>query len=383
MKNLLMTRKPLVAACAAAVLTGCLGGSGSGSSAPNFSSLVGDIQTLSNDPALVSGGNVLVEVSLSDSASAGNVVVELNGTDVTSAFALRAEDRFIGLVEGLDLGENTLLAYERDRPGASAELVVTNHPSHGPIFSGPQLDPWICAQPSSQTVEVENPRDGSTANANTRVSGLSTVADDNCAIPREVTYYYQPPAELDENGEPIPCNFTFTGAGACFVPWDADNPPADANIARFTNDRGDTVRSILAVERGALNRGIYSLAVFHDPEQPHHPADPQLGWNNKMVFTFGGSSGGSRFQSPAGTPNFNQAALEKGYMLVQSSLNDHGTNANHALGAETLMMIKEHVVETWGPIRYTVGTGGSGGAIVQLTMASSYPGLLDGLIPSL
>ena len=46
------------------------------------------------------------------------------------------------------------------------------------------------------------------------------------------------------------------------------------------------------------------------------------------------------------------------------------------------MMLKEHIVETYGPIRYTLATGGSGGAHQQNLIASNYPGLLQGIIPS-
>lgn len=367
--------RPLVLGMVSALaLSGCLGGGGGSSS--SSSAQIEGVRSLSNDPALISGGDVLVEVQLADAGEADDVVVELNGDDVTDAFALRGDNRFVGLVTGLEVGENTISAHSKKRPSRSMDLVVTNHPASGPIFSGPQLDPWICAQPSTTEVTVTNPNNGQSASAQSRVSGLSDSPDASCGNEREVSYFYQPTSSATD------CEFDVAADNSCFLPYDTANPPADGQIARFTNDRGDTVRSILALERGTLNRGMYALSVFHDPAQPHHPADPQKGWNNKLVFTFGGGSGGSRFQTPATNPFFSEEALRKGYMLVTSSLNDHGTNANHALGAEALMMLKEHIVETWGPIRYTVGTGGSGGAIVQLTMASSYPGLLDGLIPS-
>lgn len=367
---------PLVLGLVSALaLSGCFGGSG-GSSSSSSSAQIDSVRSLSNDPALISGGDVLVEVQLADIDKADDVIVELNGEDISDAFALRADDRFIGLVVGLDLGENTISAHSKDRPSRSVDLVVTNHPASGPIFSGPRLEPWICAEPSATAVTVTNPNNGQSATAQSQVSGLSGSPDANCDIEREVSYYYQPVSAAED------CAFNIAASDSCFVPYNTDNPPADAQVASFTNDRGDTVRSILAVERGALNRGMYELSVFHDPEQPHHPGEPQNGWNNKLIFTFGGSSGGSRFQSAPSAPFFNQQALSQGFMLATSSLNDHGVNANHALGAEALMMLKEHIVETYGPIRYTIGTGGSGGAIVQLTMASSYPGLLDGLIPS-
>ena len=47
------------------------------------------------------------------------------------------------------------------------------------------------------------------------------------------------------------------------------------------------------------------------------------------------------------------------------------------------MMLKEHFIKAHGVPKWTVGFGGSGGAIQQLTITEMYPGLLDGLEPSL
>ena len=69
-------------------------------------------------------------------------------------------------------------------------------------------------------------------------------------------------------------------------------------------------------------------------------------------------------------------------MVATSSLTDHGTNANDTLAAETMMMVKERVAETYGPIRYTMGAGCSGGSIMQLNIAAAYPGLLNGIQPN-
>jgi hypothetical protein len=46
------------------------------------------------------------------------------------------------------------------------------------------------------------------------------------------------------------------------------------------------------------------------------------------------------------------------------------------------MMMKEHIVDTYGEIAYTLGNGCSGGSIQQNTAASIFPGLLDGIQPS-
>jgi hypothetical protein len=46
------------------------------------------------------------------------------------------------------------------------------------------------------------------------------------------------------------------------------------------------------------------------------------------------------------------------------------------------MMLKEHIAETYGSIRYTIGAGCSGGSIQQHVIAADYPGLLDGIQPN-
>ena len=38
------------------------------------------------------------------------------------------------------------------------------------------------------------------------------------------------------------------------------------------------------------------------------------------------------------------------------------------------MMAKERLVEQYGDVRYTIGTGCSGGSIAQHTVANAYPG---------
>lgn len=348
-------------------LTAC-GGSSSNHRGSPAGGVTG-LSTLSTAPGMVSGGDVLMEIQLSDPAAAGRVAVMLNGTDITEAFALRTDGRYTGLVTGLAEGDNTITAGEHS-------LTVKNHPRSGPIFSGPHLAPWVCAQPTAVTVTVTNPENDWEADTTSRISGLDQTTDEHCNAPASISYYYQPTSAASD------CSFAISGANACFIPFDTANPPADTDVAEFTNDRGDTVRSIIAVETGTLNRGMYSLVVFHDPAASHHPAAPQKGWNNKLLFNFGGGAGGSRFQTPPDNPFFNEGALRRGFMLAKSSLNDHRTNSNHALAAEAVLMLKEHITEQYGEIRYTIGSGGSGGAIMQLTMASSYPGLLDGVLPT-
>ena len=69
-------------------------------------------------------------------------------------------------------------------------------------------------------------------------------------------------------------------------------------------------------------------------------------------------------------------------MVVDNSLTDSLYNSNRTLVAETAMMMKEHIVDAYGEIGFTMGNGCSGGSIQQNTVASIYPGLLDGIQPS-
>ena len=114
-------------------------------------------------------------------------------------------------------------------PGAGAQITINNHPSGGPVFSGPQLKPWICATKVSQSVTVVgNP--GSTpptATANTKASGLNDdPSDAQCDTPPTYTYFYQPAALQGSN-----CVFATSGANACFTAG-----PSVANVSGFNAD---------------------------------------------------------------------------------------------------------------------------------------------------
>ena len=49
-------------------------------------------------------------------------------------------------------------------------------------------------------------------------------------------------------------------------------------------------------------------------------------------------------------------------------------HCNDNLSGEALMMIKEHFIERYGVPAWTIGFGGSGGAIQQLLIAQNFPG---------
>src|SRR5262249_14705327 len=128
------------------------------------------IKTLSNRADLISGGQALIEIVLQRGTSASGLKVDVGGRDVSDAFAQRANGRVIGVITGLSNGNNVVTA---KLGGNGASLTINNHPIGGPVFSGLQIQPWICATPIAQPATPTMPA--------TQASGLSTLAtDDKC-----------------------------------------------------------------------------------------------------------------------------------------------------------------------------------------------------------
>jgi len=342
-----------------------------------------EIRTLSNRADLVSGGDVLVQiVSPAGAGGRSGLVVRVGTKDVTSAFARRADGRITGLVTGLADGDNIISA-QMDRTKL-AQLTVTNSPRSGPITSGAQIKPFYCATPTPQVVSGDTPA--------TPASGLSGSPDVNCNIAAEVKLYYRSTTAGCTFGLPDPVwNIGPTGATVpaaptpsttnCFKPYSVGTTPAD--LATTTTDSGVTVPYIVGVERGTLNRGIYDMAVLLDPSKPWSALAPQAGWNGKVYYTFGASTGQPRRQvRPATNWTSADEQLKRGWLVATNSMTDSARNSNRVLMSETVMMMKEHITDTYGPIKFTLGTGCSGGSINSNMNASINPGLLDGVVTS-
>lgn len=55
-------------------------------------------------------------------------------------------------------------------------------------------------------------------------------------------------------------------------------------------------------------------------------------------------------------------ALSRGFATLSTAQANLGHNVNLVAAAESLVMAKEHLIENYGSLRYTIGTGCSGGA---------------------
>jgi hypothetical protein len=230
-------------------------------------------------------------------------------------------------VDGLRVGRNVIRA--RTRRGASARIRITNHPLGGPVFAGPQVQPWICKT----------------------IPGFPAPQDAQCDAPATTSWVYMDAA-------------THT-----FKPYDPAAPPPAASVATTTTDRGDTVPYVVRVERGAMDRGLYELAVL------------QRGWNHKLLYQFGGGTA-PHHSNGAPMSDLIDPALARGFMVANNSLNTRGMNSNDVVSAEAVSTLEEHIVEAYGRIRATLGAGCSGGSIQQQVIAADYPGLLDGIQPN-
>ena len=379
-----------VAAIAVSLMLASCGGDNTGPPPPVAPVVVSPaaIQTISNRADLISGGSALVEVKLPASTSSAKLKVDLDGTDVTSAFTTLASGRTIGLVKGLKNGTNNLKTTSTDGSFAGAKLVITNAPIGGPVLLSAQTTPWICATPVPTVASGNVPA--------TNASGLTTAAlDGQCNIATEYKSYYRTVTPVTAAAGDGGCSFVLpdpsptianpnpaTPANSCFQPYVTGTTPAAA-VASTTTTAGVTVPYIVRVERGTINRGIYDIAVLFDPTKPTWTATaPQPQWNGKVVYSYGASTGQPRLQYRTEQNWADDMALSRGFMVVDNSLTDSLYNSNRVLVAETTMMMKEYIVENYGEITFTMANGCSGGSINQNTVASIFPGLLDGIQPS-
>ena len=317
------------------------------------------IQILSNRADLISGGDVLVQVALPPNTSASAMTVELNGKNVTSLFSASSGSNYIGLVSGLSLGRNLIEAHF---PSGSSSYVVINHPNSGPIISGQQLMPWTCQKDA---------------------------IDAQCNQPASYSYVY-----LSSN--PLKIGFQ---------PYDPANPATD--VANITTENGVTLPFIVRTETGYQNRDQYRIATLYQPGKTWSAANPQPQFNHKLLITHGNScdvqykTGNApnvtKFQ-PANLLTITgagsiplpsevfadsvQYALGAGFAVMSTALSNSAHNCNIALQAESLIMAKERVIEQYGTLRYTIGTGCSGGALAEQWVANAYPGVYQGILPT-
>jgi hypothetical protein len=307
------------------------------------------IVTLSNRADLVSGNDALIGVTVPAGSSLRSLAI--GRRDVTRLLEHVSAQHWVGLVDKLAVGRNVLTA--RTSSGAPSRLVVTNHPSTGPVLAGPQVQPWVC---------------------DTASHGLGPARNKACTTPAMTSWVYKQVGT------------------AFFKAYHPDNPPPAASVATTTTDQGRTVPYVVRVEKGVMDRGLYTIAVLADPRNRLSATHPDPAWNHKLASPFGGSCNPRHVQEPVDTGSnalsptlfevLDDAKLSRGFMVAHNNLGNLGSDCNDVVAAESLLMLKEHIGDRYGAIRYTIGYGCSGGSMLQHLLAANYPGLLDGITPA-
>ena len=310
-----------------------------------------ELSVVSSPAAYVSGGDARIEVALPDKTQADEVRITVNGVDVTSAFGPDPEGnhQLEGVVTGLPLGDSTIVASSHKKAKGNKhydELTLTNNPIQGPIFSGPQQTPFVCA----------------TTN-NAAGMGLPPIPQSpTCETATVVSYVYLPPT------------------GTTWLAYDPAAPPPASSIRQTTTMDGLTVPMIARWERGVINRFMYSILVLSPFSQTS--ALDLSAWNGKALFSLSGGVAIGRTQGAAsGTDMRHLAGISMGYAVLYSSGTRTNTHYNLQLGGETAIMVKDHFVSKYAEPEYTIAVGGSGGAIQQYVYGQNHPGLFDGGVP--
>lgn len=305
------------------------------------------VRTLSSRADLVSGGEALVEIAVPAGTDLSTVRVSAAGRDVTSAFTA-AGPGLRGLVSGLPLGESTI-ATTVPRVGV-ARLEVRNAPQGGPLFSGPLVEPWTCTNGSEAA---------------------------DCSTEPTVAYFYRSTNPLRGG---LPGRVASSPVATGLQPYDPEDPPSD--VATTTTDEGNEVPFIVRQETGYSLRDQYKIAALWDPAQGGEPSPTaeNPGFADKLVLAHGTSCDTS-YESGTATDVLFVDALAQGFAVASHALDNAGHNCNLVTQAESLVMVKEMVVERFGPLRYTIGSGCSGGSLVQQQVANAYPGVYQGITP--
>jgi hypothetical protein len=328
------------------------------------------VEVVSSAPEQVSGGDARLHVDVPMTVPLHQVQVIVNGANQSGHFSVIPGIRTLtGVVDGLDLGENIVTIKPngkgKGRPRA-INLTLTNYPITGPVFSGPHQQPFVCTVQNEGLGQpiVDNDSEGfpvfatdADGNPTDEIIGFSR----DCSAETLVVYVYK------------------STAGG-FKPYTLGSDRPD-DMAQTTTMDGLTVDYIVRWERGTINRFIYSIAMLAPYDENPDDLD-RSAWNGKLIYYFqGGVAIGHDQGDPSGSRMLYDDGLSRGYAVGYSTGNKTGTHYNLILGGETALMVKERFIELYDVPLYTVGLGGSGGAIQQYVYGQNHRGLIDAAVP--
>jgi hypothetical protein len=235
-----------------------------------------EIKVLSNRADLVSGGDRARRSRAAEGADSTDLHVDVDGRDVSSAFKQGTGGRIVG-------SDYRSERRRKCRHGEARQGRRSTHdyqlPIGGPIFSGTQVQPWVCATPAAQMHQHR---------AGTNASGLSAAATDaQCNIPSEdhLLLSHDRAVLTAQRQQPV------------FQAIRSERPAA-CGCRRATNDQGVKVKFIVRVERGVMNRAIYDMAVLFDPGRRRQTQD----WQHGTASSYGRSAAAAERHTSSSRP---------------------------------------------------------------------------------
>lgn len=239
----------------------------------------------------------------------------------------------------------------------------------GPIdtlFAGPRQYPFLCG--------IERSRMGQPLIDNQQGFGIPVYQVDpqgevtdqvegfskDCLITTRASYFYHR-----------------LGTHKLFPLEEANNDIAKIKI------KGKEIDFVVRLEIGTINRFIYAIAVLRGENEQLDKPNANY-WNGRLIYQFRGGVGIGRKQGnfkPRHLFKRRFEQLKDGYAVVYSTANQTSNHYNIWLAEDTALRVKKQFVSLYGEPDYTVGIGGSGGAIQQYLIAQNNPQLLDAIIP--
>ncbi|WP_078082743.1 DUF6351 family protein [Microbulbifer mangrovi] len=279
----------------------------------------------------------------------------------------------VGVPEGA-LDHAPIPAYRGDHPrksGRPAEyypfpIAIGGTGPVETLFAGPSTYPFLCgvnkitgSQPLVDNHDGEGvpvfslDDDGSQTD---EVIGYSR----DCSHKTSVAYYYR--STLDGEFHPL--------------------ERANGDIDQVTVN-GKSTEFIVRLETGTINRFFYAIAALRG-EGETAEAPNTSNWNKRLIYQFRGGVGVGRQQGDISHRQIidrRADQLARGYAVVYSTANQTSNHYNIWLAEDTARRLKKQFSALYAEPMYTVGIGGSGGAIQQYLLAQNAPGVLDAALP--
>ncbi|MFW2374270.1 MAG: DUF6351 family protein [Gammaproteobacteria bacterium] len=233
-----------------------------------------------------------------------------------------------------------------------------------PLFAGPLQYPYVC--------RTEQAGLGQPLIDNQQAAGIAIYEMDgdrktdkilgyskDCSLATRIHYYYK--RMNDEN----------------FYPIEHANDDIEQILIQ-----GKPQDFIVRVETGTINRHPYIIYLLKGSHDQALKADTRF-WNRKLIYQFRGGVGIGKIQGRlqiAKLLNRRKTELLQGYAVIHSTANQTSNHYDIWLSEDTALRLKRQFISQYGEPEYTVGLGGSGGAIQQYLLAQNNPSILDAAV---